>query len=68
MSIVNSLINALRIAIIPTATVLRIIFCLVKIIYEEDNKTYKRRLVNTIFFLIISELVFVIKDIIEYYY
>lgn len=68
MSIVNSLINALRIAIIPTATVLRIIFCLVKIIYEEDNKIYKRRLFNTLAFLVISELVFVIKDIIEYYY
>ena len=68
MSIITGLINALRYAIIPTATILRIIFCLIKIIYEDDSKIYKRRLINAIFFLVISELVFVIKDIIEYYY
>ena len=64
MSLINSLINALRYGIIPIATTLRCIFCLIKIIYEDDNKTYKRRLVNAIIFLVISELVFVIKDIV----
>ncbi len=68
MSLINSLIYALRVIIIPTATILRMVFCLIKITYEEDNKTYKRRFVNAIIFLIISELVFVIKDIIENYY
>lgn len=69
MSTINSLISALRIYIIPSATILRSIYCLIKIMYEqEEKKVYIRRLINIIAFLIISELVFVIKDIIEYYY
>lgn len=69
MDTINNLINALRIYIIPTATILRCIFCLIKLMYEQDEKKmYIRRLINTVAFLIISELVFVIKDGIEYYY
>lgn len=69
MNTINNLINALRIYIIPTATILRCIFCLIKLMYEQDEKKmYIRRLINTVAFLIISELVFVIKDIIEFYY
>ena len=69
MSIINGIINVLRFGIIPVATTLRCIFCLIKLIYDnDDHKTYKRRLANTIIFSILSELVFVIKDIIEYYY
>lgn len=69
MNTINNLISALRIYIIPTATVLRCIFCLIKLMYEQDErKIYIRRLINTVSFLILSELVFVIKDIIEYYY
>lgn len=69
MDTINNLTNALRIYIIPTATILRCIFCLIKLMYEQDEKKmYIRRLINTVSFLILSELVFVIKDIIEYYY
>lgn len=69
MDTINNLTNALRIYIIPTATILRCIFCLIKLMYEQDEKKmYIRRVINTVSFLILSELVFVIKDIIEYYY
>lgn len=69
MDIINSLISALRFYIIPSATILRCIFCLLKLMYEQDErKIYIRRLINTVVFLLISELVFVIKDIVEYYY
>lgn len=69
MNTINNLISALRIYIIPTASILRSIYCLIKIMYEqEEKKVYIRRLINTVSFLIISELVFVIKDVIEFYY
>lgn len=69
MAIIDSLIMALRVGIVPAFTVYRCIMCLIKITYNmEDKKMYIVRLVNTIAFFILSELVFVIKDIIEFYY
>ena len=69
MSIINDLINALRLYIIPAGVIVRAIFCLTKIMYEqEEKKVYIKRLINTLLFLVISELIFVIKDIIINYY
>ena len=69
MITINNLVNALRIGIIPLFTIFRCIFCLIKIMYNDDErKVYIRRIVNAVVFFILSQLVFVIKDIIEYYY
>ena len=69
MNIINDLINALRLYIIPAGVILRSIFCLIKIMYEQEEKKVNiRRLINAIVFLVIAELVFVIKDVVEYYY
>ena len=69
MELINNLIYALRIYIIPVATTFRCVYCFFKIIYEYDEKKlYLKRIFNSLLFLIIAELVFVIKDIIEYYY
>lgn len=69
MSTINNLISALRLYIIPAGVILRSIFCLIKIMYEQEEKKVNiRRLINAIVFLIITELVFVIKDVVEKYY
>lgn len=69
MGLLNNLIDALRIYIIPTATILRCVYCLFKMIYCDDEKKIMiKRIVNAIMFLILTELVFVIKDIVVNYY
>ena len=55
MDIINDLINILRIAIIPAGVLLRVIFCLIKIMYSEDEASiYKKRIKNVILFWIIA--------------
>lgn len=69
MSTLNSLINILRTVIIPSGVVLRMIYCLIKIMYSEDEiAVYRKRMVNVILFGIIAELVLSIKDIIRFYF
>lgn len=69
MSIIDNLINVLRVAIIPSGVVLRVIYCLIKIMYSEDEMiVYKKRIINVIVFGILAELIFVIKDMINWYY
>jgi len=69
MDTLNSLINILRTVIIPSGVVLRVIYCLIKMMYSEDEiGVYKKRIVNVIVFGIIAELVFVIKDLINWYF
>lgn len=69
MNTINSLINVLKTIIIPSGVVLRVIFCLIKMMYAEDEITvYKKRMVNVIIFGIIAELVLSIKDIIRWYF
>ena len=47
MDIINELINVLRIAIIPAGVLLRVMFCLIKIMYSEDEASiYKKRIKN----------------------
>ena len=42
---------------------------IVKMIYDEDAmNSYKKKIWNTVAFLIISELILVVVDIIKFYY
>ena len=69
MDIINELINVLRIVIIPAGVLLRVIFCLIKIMYSEDEASiYKKRIKNVILFGIIAEVILSIKSLIEFYF
>ena len=69
MDVLNEMISVLRIAIIPIGVTARVIFCLIKMIYDEDAQgSYKKKISNTIVFGILSELTFIIKDLIATYY
>lgn len=69
MEILNELINVLQTIIIPAGVVLRVIYCLIKMMYSEDDTSiYKKRIVNIIIFGIIAEIIISIKDMIRGYY
>ena len=69
MNIINDLINVLRIAIITAGVLLRVMFCLIKIMYSEDEASiYKKRIKNVILFGIIAEVILSIKSLIEFYF
>lgn len=69
MDTLNGLIDVLRTVIIPAGVVMRVLYCLVKMMYSEDEMpVYKKRMVNIIVFGIIAELVLSIKDMIRGYY
>ncbi len=69
MNTINTLIYVLRTIIIPMGVTFRAIYCLIKMMYSEDEyQIYKKRIINIILFGIISELIFVIKDIIILYF
>lgn len=69
MEILNELINVLQTIIIPVGVVLRVIYCLIKMMYSEDDTSiYKKRIVNIIIFGIIAEIIISIKDMIRGYY
>lgn len=69
MDIINRLIQVLRVGIIPAGVTLRVIYCFIKMMYSEDEVVvYKKRIVSIIIFGIVSELVFVIKDVIFWYF
>lgn len=69
MEILNELINVLRIIIIPAGVVLRVLYCLIKMMYsEEEIIIHKKRIVNIIIFGIAAEVILSIKDMIRSYY
>ena len=69
MEILNEIISLLRVVIIPLGVTFRVIFCLTKMIYDEDAQgTYKKKIKNTIVFGIIAELIFVILELVKNYY
>ncbi|MGN1299612.1 MAG: mercury transporter [Candidatus Scatovivens sp.] len=69
MQTLNEIISLLRIVVIPLGSVCRVVFCLIKMIYDEDAmNSYKKKIWNVVAFLIISELIFVVVDIIKFYY
>ena len=69
METIDEIVNLLRFIIIPLGTTFRVVFCFVKMIYDEDAaNAYKKKIWNVIAFLIVSVLIFVIADLIKYYY
>ena len=69
METLNELINVLRTIIIPSGVILRVLYCLIKMMYsEEEVSVYKKRIVNIILFGIIAEIILSIKDMIRSYY
>lgn len=69
MDTLNSIINVLQVAIIPSGVIMRVLYCLIKMMYSEDEMpVYKKRIVNIIVFGIIAELILSIKDMIRSYY
>jgi len=68
MNTINELINALKL-LIGVGVGTRVIFCLIKMMYSEDEKShYKRKIINIIIFGVIAEVSLVIKDVIMFYY
>ena len=68
MDTINGLINALKV-IIGLGVGMRVIFCLIKMICSDDEKShYKTKMINIIEFGIITEMCLVIKDLVMYYY
>lgn len=69
MDTLNEIITLLRVIVIPLGVTFRVIFCLTKMIYDEDAQgTYKKKIRNTIVFGIMAELIFVILALIQNYY
>ena len=55
--------------LIRAGVVFRVVFCLVKLmIADEEAAQYRRRIKNAVGFLVLSELVFSLKNIIISYY
>ena len=55
--------------IVRLGVVARFIFCMVKLIgAEEESARYKKRAKNAALFWIIAESVWIIKDLVLYYY
>ena len=69
MDTLNEIISLLRVVIIPLGVTFRVVFCLIKMIYDEEAQgSYKRKTRNTIVFGIIAELKFVILALVQGYY
>ena len=55
--------------LVRLGVIARFIFCMVKLIgADEDAGKYKRRAKNAVLFWIIAESVWVIRDLVFYYY
>ena len=55
MDTLNEIISLLRVIIIPIGVTFRVIFCLTKMIYEEEAQgSYKIKITNTVVFAIIA--------------
>lgn len=69
METLEEIIKLLRVVIIPLGTTFRVVFCFIKMIYDEDSaNAYKKKIWNAVAFLIISELILVFADMLKYYY
>ena len=69
MDTLNEIISLLRVVIIPLGVTFRVVFCLIKMIYDEEAQgSNKRKIRNTIVFGIIAELIFVILALVQGYY
>lgn len=69
MNTLNEIIKLLRFVAIPFGTTFRVVFCFIKMIYDEEAiNAYKKKIINIIAFFIISELIFVISDLVKFYF
>lgn len=67
MESINELSIAMQ-AIISAGIVMRIIFCAVRLTHEEEEASrYKKRIRNSVIMLIITQLIFPLKELIIYY-
>lgn len=69
MNTLNEIIKLLRFVAIPFGTTFRVVFCFIKMIYDEDaTNAYKKKIMNIIAFFIISETIFIISDLVKFYF
>ncbi len=69
MNTLNEIIKLIRFVAIPFGTTFRVVFCFIKMIYDEEAiNAYKKKIINIIAFFIISELIFVISDLVKFYF
>lgn len=69
MNTLNEIIKLIRFVAIPFGTTFRVVFCFIKMIYDEEAiNAYKKKIINIIVFFIISELIFVISDLVKFYF
>ena len=67
MDTINTLSICMQ-GILSAGIVMRIIFCAVKLTHEEDEAPrYKKRIRNSVIILIITQLIFPLKELIIYY-
>jgi len=65
---IDDITNAILI-IVRLGVVARFIFCMVKLISaDEDAGRFKKRAINAVIFWIIAESVWILKDLVLYYY
>ena len=65
---IDDITNAILI-IVRLGIVARFIFCMVKLISaDEEAGKFKKRAINAVIFWIIAESVWVLKDLVLYYY
>ena len=65
---IDDITNAILI-IVRLGVVARFIFCMVKLIgADEDAGRFKKRAINAVIFWIIAESVWILKDLVLYYY
>lgn len=68
MDKLNELANIFIILIRAGAGV-RISFCFIKMISNEnEGQVYKKRIINTLIFFILAELIWKMRDLIKYYF
>lgn len=68
MDTINTLSICMQ-GILSAGIVMRIIFCAVRLTHEEEEAVrYKKRIRNSVIILIITQLIFPIKELIIYYF
>ncbi|MGN0679261.1 MAG: mercury transporter [Oscillospiraceae bacterium] len=67
MDTINTLSICMQ-SILSAGIVMRIIFCAVRLTHEEEESArYKKRIRNSIVILIITQLIFPLKELLIYY-
>jgi hypothetical protein len=68
MDLVKQMADAL-IILIRVGVAMRVVYCLIKIgVNEEEASIYKKRARNTVFFYVLAELIWELKELVLGYY